>query len=72
MLAMSISAHDPWRSWKGISFDHIVGASQQFRRYGEAEHISCFEIESPVQLEWEVSRLGAVENFSDIDPSLLG
>ena len=57
------------------SFDHIVGASEHFRRYGETEYISCFEIDHQFSfgglLDGEVSRPSALENFSDIDPCLL-
>ena len=42
------------------SFDHIVGASEHFRRYGETEYISCFEIDHQFSfgglLDGEVSR----------------
>jgi Adenylate and Guanylate cyclase catalytic domain len=56
------------------SFDHLFGAGEQRGRHGEAERLCGLEVDHQFNfsalLDGEVSRLGAPENFSDIDPCL--
>jgi hypothetical protein len=53
------------------SFDHIVGADEQRGGHDEAKGFSGLEIDHEFSfgalLDGEVSRFGALENFSDID-----
>jgi hypothetical protein len=57
------------------SLDHFVGAGEQLRRHGEAKRFRCFKIDHQFNfgalLDREVTRLGAPENFSDIDSCLV-
>jgi len=56
------------------SLYHFVGAGEKRGRHGEAKRLSGFEIDHQFNfsalLDGEVSRPGALENFSDIDPCL--
>jgi hypothetical protein len=60
---------------KFSSFDHLVSLGEQQYRDVKAEGVSGLEIDHQFYLgallDWEVSRLGALENFSDIDSCLL-
>jgi hypothetical protein len=57
------------------SLDHLVGASEQRWRDGDAERRSGFEVDHQLNfsalLYGEVGRLGAPKYLSDIDPRLL-
>ena len=59
----------------GALFDHPVSLGEHQNWDLKAEGISGLEIDHQLYLsallDWEVSRLGALENFSDVDPCLL-
>ena len=59
-------------------FHHSITSSARAKSIGgivNAERLSGLEIDHQFYLgallDWEVSRLGALENFSDVDPCLL-
>jgi hypothetical protein len=60
---------------KEPSFDHVVRTGEQFGWHGDAKHFRRFKIDQQFNfstlLDRKLSRLGALENFSDIDPCLL-
>jgi hypothetical protein len=63
------------RSKQISSFDHLVSLGEHQNWDLKAEGVSGLEIDHQFYLgallDWEVSRLGALENFSDVDPGLL-
>ena len=58
----------------GHSFDDLVGAGEDRRRDREAACICSLEIDHQLEfcrlLDRQIGRLGAVENFSDVDADL--
>jgi hypothetical protein len=70
-----------WNTWSRIPragdslFDHLVSLGEQQNWNLKAEGVSGLEIDHQLYLgallDWEVYRLGALENFSDVDPCLL-
>src|SRR4029077_5795503 len=54
-------------------FDHLIGAGEQ-RGNGEAERLGCLEVDGEVELgrldDRQIGWLLALENATDIDPSL--
>ena len=56
-------------------FDYLVSLGEQQNWDLKAERVSGLEIDHQVYLgallDWEVSRLGALENFPNVDPCLL-
>src|SRR5262249_6783702 len=69
--AMSALGH---KRTYGHSFDHLVGASEQRLRHGEAERFGGLEIDRKLELgrlrDRQVSRLCASENATDIGTGL--
>ena len=63
------------RSKQISSFNHLVSLGEHQNWDLKAEGVSGLEIDHQFYLgallDWEVSRLGALENFSDVDPCLL-
>ena len=63
------------RSKQISSFDHLVSLGEHQNWDLKAEGVSGLEIDHQFYLgallDWEVSRLGALENFSDVGPCLL-
>jgi len=59
----------------GALFDHLVSLGEHQNWDLKAEGVSGLEIDHQLYLsallDWEVSRLGALKNFSDVDPCLL-
>jgi len=57
------------------SFDHIVSASQERRRNSQSKCLGGLQIDDQLELDGlvdgKVSRFGALEKFSDVDPCLL-
>src|ERR1700722_14502583 len=57
------------------SFDHLVSASQESRRDRQSERLGSLQIDDQFYLgallDWEVSRLDAVQNLSDVNTCLL-
>src|SRR5690348_13526390 len=55
---------------KAASFDNLVGANKQRRRYGEAERLCSLHIDDEFELgrllDRQIGRLGASENFIDV------
>src|ERR1035437_4251760 len=56
---------------RAASFDHLVGASEQRRRHGEAERPGSLEIDHQLVfgrlLDWEFPRLGSLENTISVN-----
>src|SRR5215472_8584751 len=56
------------------SFDHLVGAGEQRRWHIEAERPSGVEVDHQLELgrlhDWQVHRLGAIEDTRGIEPDL--
>ena len=56
-------------------FDHLVSLGEQQIWNLKAKGVGGLEVDHQLylgaQLDWEVSWLGALENFSDVDPCLL-
>src|SRR5215470_11715822 len=57
-----------------LSLNHFICTGKQFRRHSEAERFCRLEIDHQFNfgalLDGKVSRLGALEKFSDIRPYL--
>jgi hypothetical protein len=55
-------------------FDHLVGAGEEYARHGQTERFGGFEIDDQFEyswlLNWEVCRLGALQDFVDVHGSL--
>src|SRR6266516_1250357 len=62
------------RRSKYLLFDHLVGASEQCRRYGEAKRFGRFKVDDQLKLrrllDWQISGKRALENFTDVDTDL--
>lgn len=37
-------------------FDHLVGSCEQHRWYGQAERLSCLEVDHEFELRWQLNR----------------
>src|SRR6516162_8435782 len=59
---------------RGISFDDLFGAREDRRRDRQAERLSSLEIDHQLEfcrlLDRQIRRLGAIENFSDVNADL--
>ena len=57
-----------------VSFDHLVGAGEDRLRHGEAERLCGLQVDDQLEfrrlLDWQIGRIGAVEDLSDIDAGL--
>jgi hypothetical protein len=55
-------------------FDHLVGAREKRRRHDEAQHIGGLDIDNQFELgrleDWQVDRLGAIEDTAGINADL--
>jgi hypothetical protein len=55
------------------SFDHLVGAAEQWKRHGDAKGFGCLEVDKQLDfrdlLDRQVGRLFALEDASGIDAS---
>ena len=62
------------RAKSSTQFDHLVGESEQSRRYGQAEYLRRLEVNDQLEFgrlyDRQVSRFGAVENAAQINPCL--
>jgi hypothetical protein len=54
----------------GSSFDHLVGAPEQRKRYGQTERLGAFQIQKQLyfrgSLHRQVARLLTLENPADV------
>src|SRR5262245_25433541 len=70
-----IDASDPYRTWQYRLLDHVVGADEDRLRDGQPERLGGLEIDH--QLEFgrlfnrHVGRLGAIQDFGDLQGSML-
>jgi len=67
---MSVKGHKRNRT---ASFDHLVGAGKQRRRHGDPEVFGGLQVDKELEprrlLDREISGLGTLQNFINVNPT---